>query len=105
MSPFVRVHVATDPAGASVVLADGSPACDETPCAIEAARGETLVLRAKLGKRKGRVAITPTEDETVLIELKAPKKQVAKPQAQPQPKRARSSAPRSSDLKVPEWAQ
>ena len=90
---------------ASVVLADGSLACDDTPCAVEAARGETLVLRAKLGKRKGRVAITPTQDETVFIELKAPKKPVAKPQAQQQPKRARSSAPRSSDLKVPEWAQ
>ena len=104
-SPFVRVHVATDPSGASVRLSDGSVACEDTPCAIDAARGQTLVLRAKLGKRRGRVAITPTQDETVLIELKAPRKQAPKPQAQQQPKQTRPRAARSSDLKVPEWAQ
>ena len=102
---MVRVHVASDPAGASVVLPDGTVVCDATPCSLDATTGETLVLRAKLGKRKGRVALTPTEDQTVLIELKAPQKPVARPQAQKAPERKRKPAARSSDLKVPEWAQ
>jgi tRNA A-37 threonylcarbamoyl transferase component Bud32 len=100
---FVRVHVATDPVGAAVVLGNGRKACDETPCTLEAASGATLVLRAKLGKRRGRVAITPTRDETVLIELKVPKRTAAKPRPEPQARRKRAA--RSSDLKVPEWAQ
>ena len=101
---FVRVHVATDPAGATVLLGNGSSACERTPCSLEAQPGATLVLRAKLGKRRGRVAITPTQDETVLIELKAPKKAATKPRAEPQPRQKRRAA-RSSDLKVPEWAK
>lgn len=101
----VQVHVATDPVGAAVLLGDGSRACIETPCTLEAIPGQTLVLRAKLGKRRGRVAITPTREETVLIELRSPKKP-AKLRAEPlQPKRRVREAPRSSDLKVPEWAQ
>jgi serine/threonine protein kinase len=100
---LVLVHVATDPLGAAVVHGDGSPACDEAPCTLEATPGSTLVLRAKLGKRRGRVAITPTEDETVLIKLNAPRKPATKPPAEAQARRKRSA--RSSDLKVPEWAQ
>ncbi|MGB5702381.1 MAG: serine/threonine-protein kinase [Polyangiales bacterium] len=100
---LVYVQVATDPVGGAVVRGDGSPACERAPCILETSPGETLVLRARLGKRKGRVAITPTQDETVLIELRAPRKAVSKPQAEPPPKRRRAS--RSSDLKVPEWAQ
>jgi hypothetical protein len=49
------------------------------------------------------VAITPTEDETVLIKLNAPRKPATKPPAEAQARRKRSA--RSSDLKVPEWAQ
>jgi len=100
--PF-SIHVATDPPGAAIARGDGSVACEAAPCTLEASPGETLVLRAKLGHRRGRVAITPTQDETVLIELKARPKAKPKPQAQrrPSPKRA----VRSSDLKVPEWAQ
>ncbi len=99
----VRVHVATDPAGASVAYSDGSSACDEAPCTLEAAPGATLVLRAKLGKRRGRVTVTPTGDESILIELKAPRKAAAKPPPKSEPPRKRAA--RSSDLKVPEWAQ
>ena len=36
---------------------------------------------------------------------KAPKKSAARTRAEPPPKRQRSSTTRSSDLKVPEWAQ
>jgi serine/threonine-protein kinase len=57
---FVNVHVATDPAGATILLDNGSEACAATPCTVEAERGSTLVLRAKLGKRRGRTAITPS---------------------------------------------
>jgi predicted Ser/Thr protein kinase len=102
---MVRVHVATDPEGATVRSQDGTVVCAATPCAIDATKDETLVLRAKLGKRRGRVALTPTQDRTVLIELKAPKKSVVRPQAQKAPERKKKSAARGSDLKVPEWAQ
>ena len=103
--PFVNVHVATHPAGATVFLEDGSKACAKTPCTLEAERGATLVIRAKLGKQRGRTAITPTQEETVLIELQAPKKAAPKPRNAQAPKRKRDKPTRSSDLKVPEWAQ
>jgi hypothetical protein len=103
--PFVNIHVATDPAGATIFLDNGSEACAATPCTVEAERGSTLVLRAKLGKRRGRTAITPTQEETVLIELRAPKKSPPKPRNAQAPKRKRDKPARSSDLKVPEWAQ
>jgi hypothetical protein len=98
----VAVHVATDPAGARLLHDDGTEACSTTPCTLEATRGSTLVLRAKLGKRRGRTAITPTQEETVLIELKATKRPQAKRHKEPTSKRP---PVRSSDLKVPEWAQ
>ena len=102
---FVNVHVATDPAGAKVLLDNGSEACAATPCTIEAERGSTLVLRAKLGKRRGSTAITPAEEETVLIELRARKKSTPKPRSAQAPERKRDRPARSSDLKVPKWAQ
>ena len=102
---FVNVHVATDPTGAKVLLDNGAEACAAAPCTIEAERGSTLVLRAKLGKRKGSTAITPAEEETVLIELRAPKKSTHKPRNAQAPGRKRDRPARSSDLKVPEWAQ
>ena len=102
---FVNVHVATDPSGARVMLADGSEACAASPCTLEAERGSTLVIRAKLGKRRGRTAITPTQEETVLIELQAPKKSPPKSRKAEAPTRKREKPARSSDLKVPEWAQ
>jgi len=102
---LVRVHVATDPKGASVLLADGSEACSPTPCTIEATPGATLVLRAKLGKRRGRTAITPSDEETVLIQLEAPKRAKPRPRSAEAPHRERERPVRSSDLKVPEWAQ
>jgi serine/threonine protein kinase len=102
---FVSVHVATDPAGARILLDNGFEACATTPCTVEAERGSTLVLRAKLGKRRGRTAVTPTQEETVLIELRAPKKTPPMPRNAQAPKRKREKPARSSDLKVPEWAQ
>jgi len=102
---FVDVHVASDPEGARLLRDDGSEACASTPCTIEAARGATLVLRAKLGKRKGHTAITPTQEETVLIELAAPKRSSAKPRNLRAVRRKREPPERSSDLKVPEWAR
>jgi serine/threonine-protein kinase len=101
----VHVHVATDPAGAKILRGDGSEACATTPCTLEAARGSTLVLRARLGKRRGRTAITPTQEETVLIELQAPKKSRTKSRNARPPKDKREKPARASDLKVPEWAQ
>ena len=102
---WVNVHVASDPAGASVLYDSGSEACASTPCTLEVTRGVTLVLHAKLGKRKGRAAITPNQEETVLIELHAPKRPPAKPRSAQVPKPKRQAPVRSSDLKVPEWAQ
>jgi serine/threonine-protein kinase len=102
---FVNVHVATDPTGARIMLGDGSEACAAAPCTLAAERGSTLVIRAKLGKRRGRTAITPTQEETVLIELQAPKKSPPKPRKAEPPKQKRAKPARSSDLKVPEWAQ
>jgi serine/threonine-protein kinase len=102
---FVDVHVATDPSGARIILDDGVVGCVTTPCTLEAERGSTLVIRAKLGRRRGRTAITPTQEETVLIELHAPKKPPPKPRKAEAPKRKRDKPARSSDLKVPEWAQ
>jgi serine/threonine-protein kinase len=102
---FVNVHVATEPSGARIVLDDGSEACATTPCTLEAERGSTLVIRARLGRRRGRTAITPTQEQTVFIELQAPKKSPPKPRKAQAPKRKREKSTRSSDLKVPEWAQ
>ena len=102
---LVNVHVATDPSGARIILDDGVVGCATTPCTLETERGSTLVIRAKLGKRRGRTAITPTQEETVLIELHAPKKPQRKPRKAEAPKRKPNKPARSSDLKVPEWAQ
>lgn len=104
---FVNLHVATAPMGAQVLRADGSEACASTPCMLEAVSGTPLLLRAKLGRRSGRTRITPTQEETVLIELKAPKKATTKPRkrAEAQPGRKAKTSTRASDLKVPEWAQ
>ncbi len=102
---LVNVHVASDPAGAAIVYDGGAAACGATPCTLAVERGATLVLRAKLGKRTGRAAITPSEEETVLIELETPKKPRTKPRNFQAPKRNRPAAARSSDLKVPEWAK
>jgi len=102
---FVPIHIATDPAGARVGYGDGRLACESTPCTLEAETGSTLVLRAKLGKRRGRTAITPTEEQTVLIELKAPKSPKAKAATSSLPPKNKPRASRSSDLKVPAWAQ
>jgi len=100
---FVDVHVATIPAGAAILLDDGSEACAATPCTIQAASGSTLVLRAELGRRRGRTAITPTQEETVLIELEALKN--AKPHKAAASEPQAKTRARPSDLKVPEWAQ
>jgi len=104
---FVNLHVATTPMGARVLHADGSQACASTPCTLEAASGSPLVLRAKLGKRSGRARITPTREETVLIELKMPKKATTKRRksAEVGPRRKGETSTRASDLKVPEWAR
>lgn len=104
---LVDLHVASKPAGAAVVHADGTPACEATPCTLAVARGTPLVLRARLGKRSGRARINPTQEETVLIELKAPRKPNPKPRksAEARPRRDGNSPNRASDLKVPEWAR
>ena len=102
---FVDLHVATDPAGARVFLDDGSEACATTPCTLEAERGSTLVLRAKLGKRRGRTAVTPTEEQTVLIGLEAPRRSALKVRDTEARKPQTAAPARASDLKVPEWAR
>ena len=102
---FVDVHVLSEPTGARVLRGDGSEACPATPCTFSAARSEPLVLRARLGKRKGHVAITPSRVETVLIELQASKRPSSKPRSAQAAKSKRAAPARSSDLKVPEWAQ
>ena len=103
---LVPVHVATDPTGASLFFGDGARACDSTPCTLQTTPGETLVLRARRGRRRGRLAITPSEEATVLIELAAPKKPATASSSPAKPaNRPRRSPPRNSDLKVPEWAQ
>ncbi|MCZ6806988.1 MAG: serine/threonine-protein kinase [Deltaproteobacteria bacterium] len=104
---LVNLHVATAPMGARILYLDGSEACASTPCTLEATSGTPLVLRAKLGRRTGRTRITPMQEETVLIELKAPKKATTKPRksAEAKPRRKRETPTRASDLKVPEWAR
>jgi serine/threonine-protein kinase len=102
---LVNVHVASDPAGARILRDDGAELCAATPCTLDVTPGATLVLLAKLGKRRGRTAFTPTQEETVLIELHAPKKPVTKPRNAQAPQRKRNAPARASDLKVPEWAQ
>jgi serine/threonine-protein kinase len=104
---LVQVHVATDPDGAAVRSSDGSYVCAKAPCTLEVTPGETVVLRARLGRRRGRAAVTATEDETVLIDLRAPAR-AARPVSAPRvQKRApeRGTPVRASDLKIPEWAQ
>jgi serine/threonine-protein kinase len=101
----VPVHVATDPSGATVFYGNGGRACESTPCTLEAEMGSTLVLRAKLGKRRGRTAITPTDEQTVLIELNAPRKPAPTTASSSSPPKKRPPTSRSSDLKVPAWAQ
>jgi serine/threonine-protein kinase len=101
----VDVHVASDPPGAAILLDDGSPACDTTPCTLKATPNAMLVLRAKLGSRQGRAAITPIGGETIVIELTAPKKYRPKARAARAASQQRERPARASDLKVPEWAQ
>jgi len=100
-----ELHIATSPMGARVTHADGSEACSETPCTIEVARGTSLVLRAKLGRRTGRTKVMPTREETVLIELEAPKRSATKTRKSARAKPRSEPAHRASDLKVPEWAR
>jgi len=104
----VNLHVATAPMGAQILHSDGSQACASTPCMLEAASGTPLVLHAKLGRRSGLTRITPTQEETVLIELKAPKRVTRRPRKsaeEPKPPRKTKTTTRASDLKVPEWAR
>lgn len=103
----IDLHVATEPAGATLFHADGTAACDATPCTLSVARGTPVALRAKLGRRRGRARISPTQEETLLIELKAPRKPNPKPRksAEVRPRRTESAPRRASDLKVPEWAR
>jgi len=105
---LVNVHVATVPLGAQVLHADGSQACASTPCVLETVSGNPLVLHAKLGRRSGLTQITPTQEETVLIVLKAPKRVARQPRKvaeEPKPRRETNTTTRASDLKVPEWAR
>ena len=102
---LVDLNVASDPQGARVLYETGSQACAATPCTLQVEPGAPLVLLAKLGKRRGRIALTPSEERTVLIELQAPKKPSHKPRNAQAPKPRRQAPARSSDLKVPEWAQ
>ncbi|MGD8316801.1 MAG: serine/threonine-protein kinase [Myxococcales bacterium] len=103
----VKLHVATDPSGARLSFGDGSDACETTPCTIDAQTGSTLVLHAKLGKRRGRVAVTPAREDTVLIELAAPPRARTRTNREgvAASKRSNTRPIRASDLKVPEWAQ
>ena len=105
MVPSIAVHVETEPPGARIVLGDGSQACVRTPCVVETTPGATLELHAKLGKRRGRVAIAPTRDQHVRIELAAPPRARVKPESTHTLQRASQGPANPSDLKVPEWAQ
>ena len=104
---LVDLHVASSPEGARVYLADGTEMCASTPCSFETASGTPVSLRAKLGRRIGRTQITPVQEETVLIELKEPKKPASKPRnaAGAKPRSTTETAHQASDLKVPEWAR
>jgi len=101
----ILVHVESNPPGARVVLGDGSEACARTPCVVETIPGSTLVLRARLGKRRGRVALAPAREEHVRIELTAPSRARAKPKGTHASQRGSQGRANASDLKVPEWAQ
>ncbi len=105
---LVNLHLATAPMGAQILHADGSQACASTPCVLEVVSGSPLVLHAKLGRRSGSTRITPNREETVLIELKAPKRVVRRARKRvdtPTPPRETKTPTRASDLKVPEWAR
>ncbi len=101
----IEIDVASEPSGARIFLADGSEACSRTPCTIETTSGAKLALHARLGRRRGRAVLTPTGDEAVVIELKAPPRPRAKSRQAAPPTRASQAPVRASDLKVPEWAQ
>ena len=72
---------------------------EDGPTAVEYAVMLALIVVVCL------TAITATQEETVLIELKSPRKPSAKPRSAQVPKPKRVTPARSSDLKVPEWAQ
>ncbi|HVU03356.1 MAG TPA: protein kinase [Polyangiaceae bacterium] len=67
----VRLHIVTEPPGATVTKA-GFQVCESTPCDFTANRNEGLDLVAQKGALRGSAKILPQHDQTVTIALAAP---------------------------------
>jgi eukaryotic-like serine/threonine-protein kinase len=92
---LVSVRVTTEPAGASVRLADGLEVCAKTPCAFDAVRGAEISLRARRGNRAASATLHPGEATQLHLVLDG---RAQKPGA---PTASRSVASAHDDLKVP----
>jgi serine/threonine-protein kinase len=57
---LVTVRISTEPAGASVKLADGVVVCASTPCAFDAVRGAEVGLVAERDGYRAGTSLTPT---------------------------------------------
>jgi len=67
-SSGIRLTVATDPAGATL-MKDGFQVCDKTPCEVMAAPNETLELEGQLGALRGKAKVLAQRDQSVTIKL------------------------------------
>jgi serine/threonine-protein kinase len=67
----IRLHVVTEPPGATVSKG-GFQVCPATPCDLQVARNEGVALEAQKGALRGQMKILPQESQTVTIPLVAP---------------------------------
>jgi hypothetical protein len=79
----VMLRVSTTPEG-GVVKKDGFQVCDAAPCVVAVEAGEAVTLTGEKGTAKGEAKVLAQKDQSVSIQLVAPR--VAAPRPAPTPK-------------------
>ncbi|MEM9074171.1 MAG: protein kinase [Myxococcota bacterium] len=66
----VAVRIETRPGDGATVTVDGATeGCTPTPCSIEAAIGEEIIIHAQRDRSRGQITLTPTTETTVQVVL------------------------------------
>jgi hypothetical protein len=69
----VKLTITSKPAGATIIL-DGKTLADRTPATITVDRGDrALPIKLQLGKRTATGSLTPDDDRSIELQLKAPR--------------------------------
>ena len=71
IAPQVVLHVRTTPP-AALLLKNGFQVCDSTPCDLNVAADETVVLEARRGTLRGGAKVIAQREQSVIIQLTNP---------------------------------